>query len=519
MTESTSNQARLQRTMRNTSWSLVSKGLGGMIRLASIPLFLAYLGEASYGLLILALAFSGYLGIASLGVPVGMVRHAAAWMSTGDFYKIEKASQSGFSFFLGIGILNGLLFAYVAFYGAHWFQVPEASLSDFQMVFLAAGVYSVISWPISLVEQLLTAEEELVWLAKVSAFQEITKLLVVLLGLLLDLDFHLFIMLYLGFSRVGLPLNLFKWFHLYPNLKCFRPSWNWPSFREVLSFSLGLFIIGLSMTSVTQLRPILLAARAQHSVEALADYQILFGLTGILLVFNGVLMSNLLPLATKALVEKNSALINTILFKITRLAWVIFAALIFGLIATSDRLLTVYIGPEKAYLAPSLNLWLGSFLYFYLAPIAGLVIGSGKIRLLAITSPVSASIGLLAVWYFAPSIDVQACALGTVIYLGLQFIVYHVYYIPHVLGISSLNLLKNIFFPICLGGVVMVFTARFFATLIAPQTPWLWLLIATCVGALVYSIWTHTFVMPLKELTRYLRILRGGTQVEDLESK
>ena len=505
-TASPQNQrGRIRKTAFSTLWSVSAKITGGVIKLISIPLLLGFYGEVEYGLVVLAMSLSGYMSITALGLPTGLVRHASIWMARSEYSTIGRAAQSSFTFYGTVGILNAIVFISLAWLGIELFNVPEAEVSNLRWIFVTAGVFTLFTWPFSMVEQLLAADEQLSWLAKINVIQEVSKLLTILAAISAQLPIWVFFTLFMLASRISIPMNIKKWKNRYPAIRSFFPSWYWTEFKEVLSFSIGLFIIGASMASAIQLRPLILAARCVEGVSVAAEYQILFGISGVLVLLNGVLLSNLLPITSKAVAEKNVELLELIIYKVTRVAWVFMAGLIFGLITVSDRLLEVYVGTDYAILCPWLNLWLGGFMFLYLAPIAGVVMGTGRIRALVVSSPVAAVIALACTWILAPRIQVGAAAVGICAYYSIQFIVYHAYYLPRVLRVSPWRLLGRCFLPSVAGGLLMVFIARGVAWFFFPERAALWLCVAIPTGALVYLIWTQYVTMPLKTVFRFLQ--------------
>ncbi|RLB94865.1 MAG: hypothetical protein DRH50_05795 [Deltaproteobacteria bacterium] len=505
----------LNRAARNMAWLFLGKLFIALARFFSIPLILGHYGKVNYGLVILAMALSGYMNIANLALPTGMIKHAAAWLGTGRIDKLSNASRSSFVFYSGVGLLNFLVFVLLALFGLHLFNVPLDKLRDLQQIFIIAAIATLFTWPFSLVEQLLSGAEELSWLAKTEMLQEFARLSVIITAIWMDISIVWFFLLYVTASKFAIPLNLMKWRSYVPLLQSFKPGWYWKDFKEVLVFSIGLLVIALSVTSAMQLRPIVLAVRATDGVSTVAEYQIIFGITSILIVLNGVIRTSILPVASKVYANGDWKLIESILFKVTKYAWSFLALILFGTMMISDRLLTVYVGYQYADLAPWLIVWLSAFLFLYLGPAASVVMGTGKIKLLMLSSPTAAVISIALAWVLSPKLNVGAVAISTLAYYGFQFLIYHIYYLPRVLKASSIRMLRQSFLPPVIAGLLMVIAGRGLATVLFPKNPYFWILVASTTGLSVYVLYILLFsIRPPELIDVYGKIRLGKASIQ-----
>ena len=494
----------LKLVAKNLVWSIGARFMTMLIKFFTIPIILGYYGKVEYGLVVLAMSLSGYMSIANLALPTGMIRHTAVWLGTGQITSIEKASRSSFSFYGFIGFINAAIFIILAFWGLDFFKVPHDKVHDLKIIFIISAFGTFLTWPFSVVEQLLAGAQEIAWLEKVNIAKEFLVIVITLAAIWMNLAIVWFYLLILAGSKIIIPVNLWKWRKHIPLRRTFVPGWFWAEFKEVLTFGLGLLIIGISLTSIIQLRPIILSVNSMHGVASAAEYRVLFGITGILMAFQGAISRTLLPLSSNAVAVSDQKLIETIIFKGTKYLWTILALLIFGLIMVSDRLLTIYVGAEYAKLAPWLALWLLSFLNYYLGPVASVVMGSGKIKLLMITSPLSAAISITTAWFLTPKLGVGAVAISTLTYYGLVFFTYHVYFLPHVLKISPVKLLSHSFVQPLVAGILLVIAGRWSATVTAPDNPYLWLVISSLIGTIVYIGYILLFHIPLKEIKQII---------------
>lgn len=503
------NQKPLKRAFKNVGWALSARLLTMLIKFFTVPIVLSCYGKVEYGLIVLASSLSGYMSIANLALPIGMIKHTAAWLGTGDFNKLEKASRSSFTFYGLIGFINASIFLVLAFWGVQFFNVPLDKEHTLKVVFIISAFGTLLTWPFSVVEQLLSGAEEIAWLEKINILQEILIIFITLIAIWLNLGIVYFYLLILTASNLSIPVNLWKWSKYVSLKKTFIPGWYWKEFKSVLSYGLGLLVIGLSMTSAMQLRPIILAANSGLGIAAATDYRVLFGITGIIVTFQGAISRSLLPVASKAFAVSDQQLIETIIFKGTKYIWAVLALMVFGLIMVSDRLLIVYVGYQYVGLAPWLSLWLLSFMFFYIAPVASVVMGSGKIRFLMISSPIAAVISITIAWFLSPKLGVGAVAISTLVYYSIAFLIYHVYYLPLILKISPLKLLSHSFIQPVIAGTLLIITGRWSATSLSPNNPYLWIVISGIVGSVVYVVYILLFSVSPAEIKKIFFNLRA----------
>lgn len=501
----------LKRAANNTAWLLIGKVSAMSIKFFTIPFFLKHYGKVDFGLVVLAISLSGYMSITNLALPTGMIKHASAWLGTGQLDKLIKAARSSITFYCGVGLLNFLIFLFLARYGLHLFNVPSNKLYDLQKIFIIAAFGTVFTWPFMVLNQLLSGAEELAWLAKIDIFQEIAYILVIFIAIMMKLSITQYFLLYVIASSVTIPFNLMKWNSYIPVLKSLRPGWYWKEFREVLIFGLGLLVIGIALTSSLQLRPIILASRSTNGLTSVAEYQILLGITSIVQIFQGVVSTSLLPLASKTIATGDHKLLEYIIYKVTKYAWFALALIIFEVMMVSDRLLTVYVGHQYANLAIWLSIWLSAFFFLYLVPITSVIIGTGNVKFLAVSSSIAALVSLSLAWILSPKFNIGAVAISTVAHYGVQFIVYHVYYLPRVLNVSPIHMLSRCFLPPVIAGALMVVVGRSLATSLIANNPYLWILIASISGISIYMLYILLFsIKPTEFIDLYKKLKKVG---------
>jgi O-antigen/teichoic acid export membrane protein len=474
-----------------------------------VPLLLAAYGESAYALVVLATSLSSYLAITAIGLPTGLVRHSAIWFSRGNIALVAQGSNSVFALYTAVGAANATIFLVLAVFGGQALGVHSSLEGQFTSVFLIGAALALVTWPAAVSEQLLAGKEDLVWLGKVSVAQEVARAIVVMFALLLALSIEVFFLLFACASRLALLFSIFRLRCLLPELRWWVPRISWGVLRGLIRFSAGIFMIGIAYSSALHLRPFLLSANALNGLAAVAEFQILMAITSSVVLIAGLVMTNLLPMASRALELGNRDVVDTILSDATQVFWILIGAIVFTLIACGDHFLVLYVGAEYARLYPWLTIWLIGLAYLYLSPAAAVVLASGKVGWLAASSTLCCILCLGITWVLAPKIGVGSAAVGIACYYVIQFCMYHIYALPKLLGVDPIRMVKEIFLPVCLAGAGEVLIARAVTARFDSLSESTLLLFTVAAGVVTYFALVHSFVMRFPDAYRLVRGMIG----------
>src|SRR5690606_21522941 len=116
-----------------------------------------------------------------------------------------------------------------------------------------------------------------------------------------------------------MPIPLYVWrLRVFPvsRLSLVAPGWNGAAFREILTYSLAIFAMGLFQLTANNLRPLLLGKFA-GGVEVLTDYRVIQTIAMLIVAFGGVFMQVLLPSTSKAYAAGDHRRIERMVFKAT----------------------------------------------------------------------------------------------------------------------------------------------------------------------------------------------------------
>jgi len=96
---------------RNTLYNVFGQALPVLVGLGAIPVTLRSLGEARFGLLGLAWAILGYVGVLDLGLGRATTKFVAEYLAAGDAERLRRVATLAVSSQTVMGVIGGALFA------------------------------------------------------------------------------------------------------------------------------------------------------------------------------------------------------------------------------------------------------------------------------------------------------------------------------------------------------------------------------------------------------------------------
>lgn len=429
-------------------WGILSRILDAGAKFVTIPLLVGYYGKGDYGLIALAFSLNAYLRLMDLGMNVGSVKFLSQWEAKGDWDSISRASRSGVIFYGIIGLLNSLVFLFMAFNGAYFFRLSPDQIPVYRTMMIILSFSTVPNWLSNVVVQLLSAKDELGHVNRAFLISSLVNFGIALLAVKLKWSLPSYFLGYTLATLLPIPLNILR-------LKAFPlrlsqlllPKWDLTIFREIVGYSAAIFLMGIFQLTANELRPILLA-RYATSIDVLTDYRVIQTIAMLVISFGSIFLQVLIPSASKIYAEGNQEKLGRMVLEATRYISLFLCFVVFILILNSQDLLGLYMGSDYLYLAPWLNLWLLTVLLnMHNTPVASLVLSSGKTRALIFSSAISCILSLPITVILAPSMNVGAAVLGYLVYMTIQIGFFYAYYIPKVLRLNSWKILSTSFLP------------------------------------------------------------------------
>jgi O-antigen/teichoic acid export membrane protein len=440
---------RTNKIVNGVIWSIIYNVVNAIYGFISIPILLNYFGKSQYGLIGIAMSVNVYMQLMDMGFNSTNVRFFSSWLAQHNFSKVKSGFQVSLTFYGIVGLINALILIVVAFFSNCLFNITSEQVVVIKHLFLILALSAIVSWYSSSFDQLICSTENVAWIKKRSILPKLLQVIVLVATIFFKLKLEAYFFLTVMAFVLILPLSISKIKKELPYISFF-PKWNTKIFKEILPYSFNIFSFSIFQFSFYQLRPVFLGMRG--TPEMVADYRVMEGIIGIIVMISGAFLGVLLPSASKVVAQNDKTAYNRIAYDATKYITIIICMLCFGLILIGPNLITIYVGKEYLYLLPWFNLWIVCMLSSHNQAISSLILSGSDIRPLTFISIIASVCGLIATWLLIPKYGVGGTVLGLILYISIQMIFNYLYYWPRKLNINSKYVFFKVVFPYILIG-------------------------------------------------------------------
>ena len=121
--------------------------IGTIVGFLMMPFVIHQLGDMKYGIWVLIMNFTGYLGMLDFGVSGSVVKYVAEFKARNDKDGLNEFCTTAFYIFLASGVLVFLLASIIAFHLIPFFKIPFEQLSEARYVTLIVGLQIGLTLP------------------------------------------------------------------------------------------------------------------------------------------------------------------------------------------------------------------------------------------------------------------------------------------------------------------------------------------------------------------------------------
>jgi O-antigen/teichoic acid export membrane protein len=345
---------------RNAVYNLIGYGVAAAYILVLLPIVVHYLGTERFGLWVLIMALTGYVGLVDLGLSLSFTKYVSQYISERRFDNVSSVFRHGIFFYLGISVLIIVLGGVLAPYVFDALSVPSEQLELAGRAFLVAlfgfGVNAIVYVFLSLLSgiQRMDVVNIFTSVAFVVKFGAIVAALVlglglvgmmvaeVLVGLVSLVPAAVLVKRYLpevAFWRFSIDRSMFK------RLLKFGGQLQVSRFAELVQLQFDKLLISryIGLTSVTMYD---FGSRPLNRLRALP-------LTGLM---------GLLPAVSALDVEGNEARIRAGLLRSTRYLLVVAVPLFAFAAAFAHEIMHVWLGSGFSQAAQTLQILAAGYL-------------------------------------------------------------------------------------------------------------------------------------------------------------
>ncbi len=496
----------------NCTSALASKFVGAAIQIIGVPVAIAVFGKDRYGLIVIAMSLNAFVALLQFGIPTAMPKFVAEWLTRGDRRQLNVVLRPLATIYAVAGAIACIVLLALALFCASMFRVSPDQVDTLRSLLIVTAIVSLISIPANNLDQMLVGAQELGF---VSGMEVIKNLLFALLLLVVYinpdcLSLVQFYVLQCATMFIMLSAKLRRW-SKYASLRSLIPGRSITATAPLLRYSAALMLYSTCVTVADRVRPVLLGARlTSHVSESLADYGIVNNIRVFLMMLTSSFVAALVPYIASESVSGNAAIARNAIEKGTKYIWMFGALVGFGVMMLSKEVLRLYVGRENVYLHTGLVVFVGSSLYsLYMPAIISVVLSSGRLSMLIVTTAVSGVVSTVACWLLAPTYGLYAVAISMGVYSLTHFLLVHTWLLPRQYAVPFRHHVLNIVCPPLIAGAVMLFAGRWVIERIGSSSSLLNIWIgATCGTAIYLGVISLIYIKP-RDLYRIARMTAG----------
>jgi O-antigen/teichoic acid export membrane protein len=136
---------RVPRATRNVVANWLTYLISGVVSFFLSPFIVRHLGNSAYGIWVLLVSLTGYLGFLDLGIRGAVTRYVAKFHTEGKHEESSRTISSATGLFFTAGLLAVLTSLVFAFLAVPHFKIPPSYLRTAQVVVVITGLNIAIS--------------------------------------------------------------------------------------------------------------------------------------------------------------------------------------------------------------------------------------------------------------------------------------------------------------------------------------------------------------------------------------
>lgn len=429
----------------------ISRVLGAVVGIVSVPLLLKHFGIENYGVLSLATACNGYLRLLDLGINTGSIKYFSQWRAEGKHGLVDRVARTSITFYAIIGGVNTVFLISIAVFGEGLFNISIEQFLLLRKLLLVLAVFSVANWISMVFSQLLISDDRISFTQQVYASQMLIKLMIIVYTICSDtsLGFYFFL-ISINLALVGLP---YYWLCRKRQLiSSFLPMFKWKEFGTVFKYSMAIFALGFFQMTASSSRPIILGMFANDAVKVATEYRIIEVFSIFIISIGGMLTSVFLPRSSNIVASRDVGRKEAFAYKGTVMTTILTMVLCMSVALCAEELLGVYVGPGYGHLVFWLRVWCFTLLInLPTTPCNSLILAIGKTRVIVLITMFACCFSVVVNIAFAPRFGVGSALVSYFIYVLIVICFNYFYYYPKTLLLKRWSLILSFFKPALLG--------------------------------------------------------------------
>ncbi len=452
--------------IRNILGNWGSIFLGMMVGFLMMPFLIHSYGDDRYGLWILTLNFTGYLGLLNLGVGGSVVKYVAEYTSKKDIASLNEICTASFCLYLGTGILAAILSVIISFYGIVYFKIPVQLLTEAKYVVLIIGLQIAASIPLSIFSSYMRGVQRYDAIAFISICMMILRTMAIVIFVLYGFGLICLAMIHFVTSLLEGAVQIIYVYKMNDGFKIGMKFIRKKSFRMVSDYSLFFFLYIIAIRLIFAADSLLIGYFI--GTAAIAFYGVAHRLTGyIRLLVMG--MSVFQPTVSQLEALNQNAKYKSLMSVGTKYVMMISLPMGASYMIVGHEFLNLWIGHKYAALSyPTLVILSIGIIAFLAQHICIQVLqGLAKHNLAAYSAVLQAVISIVLIIVLMKYYGIAGTALGKTIPMIMFNLLWIPWYTCRLLKISYRKFLGEAFFPPLFAVLIFSLTLYFLSQWIA----------------------------------------------------
>jgi len=395
---------------RNIAYNFLAQLWFLVLPLAVSPYIVRQLGLDKFGVLTLAATIVGYLAVLDLGMGTATTKYLADHYALRDFLSIGKVVGTSIVIYTGLGLLGAsAIFALATTLVRRVLHVPPELVPQTLTVFYISAVGFLINMPLTVFGAIPAALQRFDLLVKQNLIFGTLTVLVQVLLLALGYSLRALVIASVIISALGVVAFVIISRRLLPGVS-FRPRFDWPTARQILSFSVLKVFSILSGQIVFQLDRLLVAAFLP--LASVTHYAIPLSLAQKIISVIPNVTTAVFPAVSQVRLQENGLV--EFYVRVVKFVALLVLPLAAVLLVFADRILTLWMGAEIAAYSTTALRWMAlAFLVASFAAVPGVFVEAlGHPGIPAFFAAISAVLNLSFTLAFIPRWGIVGPALA-----------------------------------------------------------------------------------------------------------
>lgn len=331
--------------IRNVLSNWGSFAIGAAIGFLMMPFLVHRLGDTQYGIWVLIMNFTGYLGLFDLGVSGSVVKYVAEFKAKRDQHSLNQVCSAAYYIYLVAGICAFGISMVLAFYFVHLFKIPSETITDARIVTIIVGLQIGLMLPFSFFTGFIRGMQRYDTVALISVIILLVRSACIVIFVLFGYGLITLALIHLGSTILGGCIRTFYVYHCNPGLKLTITLVNKEKLRLVSGYSLLIFLYYVASRMIFATQSFVIAYfLAAAAVTLYAIPQRLVEDMRVVIMATGVLQ----PTVSHLDAEGKNEIVQRLLIGGTKYTLMIVLPIAVSYVAVGYEFISLWMGPYYA---------------------------------------------------------------------------------------------------------------------------------------------------------------------------